>query len=97
MRIFGSIPYVHVPDEEAEKCILVNYSDEQKGYKFYNHQTKEVRVSRVVVIDEFALWYLPSPPVPRDSIPISEKEDGEAEMPTHDEDMGTLRGSPTSF
>ena len=50
-RISGSIEYVHVPkeksrklDAKAEKCILVGYSDEQKGYKCYNPRTKEVRV-----------------------------------------------------
>ena len=38
LRVFGSIAYVHVPkekrrklDSKAEKCILVGYSDEQKG------------------------------------------------------------------
>ena len=37
-RVFGSIAYMHVPkekwrklDTEAEKCILVGYSDEKKG------------------------------------------------------------------
>ena len=41
--IFGAIPYVHIPDEKpqkldpnSEKCILVGYSLEQKGYKCYN-------------------------------------------------------------
>jgi hypothetical protein len=40
LRVFGSIAYVHIPKEKrrkleakAEKCILVSYSDEQKGYK----------------------------------------------------------------
>ena len=49
LRVFGSIVYVHVPkekqgklDAKAEKCILVNYSDEQKGYKCYNPHTKQV-------------------------------------------------------
>ena len=43
LRVFGSIAYVHVPDEKrrkldpkSEKCILVDYSHEQKGYKCYN-------------------------------------------------------------
>ena len=74
LRIFGSIAYVHVPkekrrklDAKAEKCILVGYSDEQKGYKCYNPRTKEARVSRDVVFDESASWYLPSPPEPQDS------------------------------
>ena len=49
MRVFGSITYVHVRkeklrklDAKAEKCILVGYSDKQKGYKCYNPQTKYV-------------------------------------------------------
>ena len=40
VRVFGNIAYVHVPDEKkkkldakSEKCILVGYYDEQKGYK----------------------------------------------------------------
>ena len=47
LRVFGSIAYVHVPkekqrklDAKAEKCILVGYVDEQKGYKYYNPRTK---------------------------------------------------------
>ena len=50
---------MHVPkekqrklDAKAEKCILVGYSDEQKGYKCYNPLTKQARVSRDVVFDE---------------------------------------------
>ena len=64
LRVFGSIAYVHVPkekrrklDAKAEKCILVGYSDEQKGYKCYNPRTKQARVSRDVVFDESASWY----------------------------------------
>ena len=47
LQIFSRIAYVHVPDEkwrkldlESEKCILVGYSHEQKGYKCYNRRTK---------------------------------------------------------
>ena len=61
LRVFGSIAYVHVPkekqrklDAKGEKCILVGYSDEQKGYKCYNPRTKQGRVSRDVVFDESA-------------------------------------------
>ena len=43
MRVFGSIAYIHVLkekrrklDAKAKKCILVGYSYEQKGYKYYN-------------------------------------------------------------
>ena len=49
LRVFGDIAYVHVPKEKrrklevkAEKCILVGHSDEQKGYKCYNPQMKQV-------------------------------------------------------
>ena len=42
LRVFGSIAYVHVPkekrrklDAKSKKCILVDYSDEQKVYKCY--------------------------------------------------------------
>ena len=104
LRIFGSIVYVHVPkekrrklDAKAEKCILVSYSDEQKGYKCYNPRTKEVRVSRYVVFDELASWYFPSPPIPHDSILISKDEISEAEMPQHNEEIGALRESSISF
>ena len=43
LKVFRSIAYVHVLkekqrklDTKPEKCILVRYSDEQKGYKCYN-------------------------------------------------------------
>ena len=43
LRVFDNIAYVHVPKEKrrkldvkSEKCILVSYSDEQKGYKCYH-------------------------------------------------------------
>ena len=69
--MFGIIAYVNVPkekrrklDAKAEKCILVGYSDEQKGYKCYNPRTKQARVSRNVVFDESVSWYLPPTPNP---------------------------------
>ena len=43
LGVFGTIAYMYVPKEKrrkldvkSEKCILVGYSDEQKGYKCYN-------------------------------------------------------------
>ena len=66
LRVFGSIAYVHVSkekrrklDAKAENCILVEYSDEQKGYKSYNPGTTQDHLSRDVVFDESASWYLP--------------------------------------
>jgi len=59
LRMFGCIAYVHVPDEKrskidpkAEKCILIGYSLEQKGYKCFNASTRKLQVSRDVVFDE---------------------------------------------
>ncbi|MCO5596320.1 hypothetical protein L7F22_050381 [Adiantum nelumboides] len=64
LKVFGCIAYVHVPDElrtkldpKVEKCIFIEYSLEQKGYKCYNPVTRHVRVSRDVVFDEMASWY----------------------------------------
>ena len=85
--MFGSIAYVHVPkekrrklDAKAEKCILVGYSDEQKGYKCYNPRTKQARVSCDVVFDGSASWYLPSTP-DLNSNPSSDDEVNEDEIP----------------
>ena len=71
LQVFGSIAYVHVPmgkrrklDVKVEKCVLVGYSDEQKGYKYYNPRSKVVRVSRDTVFDESASCYF-SPPEPK--------------------------------
>ena len=80
-------------DAKAEKCILVGCLDEQKGY--VNVITP--RVSRDVVFDESASWYLPSPPTPMHSIPNSEDDVSEAEMPTRSDEIGALRESPISF
>ena len=58
--------YVHVPtkvisklDRKAEKCVLVGYSEEQKGYRCYNPMTKKIVVSRDVIFDELGSWYSP--------------------------------------
>ncbi|MCO5599410.1 hypothetical protein L7F22_053513 [Adiantum nelumboides] len=63
-KVFGCIAYMHVPDEfrtkldpKAEKCVLIGYSVEQKGYKCYNPITRQVRVSKDVLFDEMATWY----------------------------------------
>ena len=64
LGVFGSIAYVHVSDDKrrkldpnSEKCVLVGYSYEQKGYKCYNPLTKKVGVSQDVVFNESTSWY----------------------------------------
>ena len=80
LRVIGSINFMHVPkvkwrklDVKSEKCILVSYSDEQKGYKCYHPWTKQVRVSHNIVFNESVSWYFPSSTNPDNSIPISEE------------------------
>ena len=65
MKVFGCIAYVHVPDElrtkldpKAKKCVFIGYSLEKKGYRCYNPSTHDVRVSKDIVFDEMASWYL---------------------------------------
>lgn len=62
LRIFGSTVMVHVPkekrlkwDKKSEKCILVGYPDNVKGYRVYNPRTKTVSTSRDVIIVENTL------------------------------------------
>ena len=82
---------------KAENCILVGYSDEQKGYKCYNPRTKHACVSRNVVFDKSASWYLlPTPDL--NSNPSSDDEVNEAEVPPDEREIGTHEESgPTRF
>ena len=61
LKVFA---YVHVPDElrtkldpKTEKCVLIGYSLEQKGYNCYNPATRQLRVSKDFVFDEMSSWY----------------------------------------
>jgi hypothetical protein len=102
LRVFSSIAYVYILkekrkklDAKAKKCILVGYSDKQKGYKCYNPRTKQACVSHDVVFDEFASYYLPSAPQPK-ADPSSDGEVSEAEMPPDEPKIGTRPESPIS-
>ena len=95
---------MHVPDDKrrklspkSEKCILIDYSYEQNGYKCYNPRTKQVRVSRDVFEESASLYALPTPTP--DSIPITEDEASEPEkiLAKEEEEFGTLEGSLISF
>ncbi|CAG9135946.1 unnamed protein product [Plutella xylostella] len=57
VKVFGSIGYVHVPDQlrtkldkKSEKMILVGYDN--TNYRMYNISTKQIKVSRNVIFDE---------------------------------------------
>jgi len=63
LRVFGSICYIHVPDQRRHKLedktirgIFLGYSTQSKGYRVYNLQTKELVISRDVETDENASW-----------------------------------------
>ena len=78
LRVFNNIAYVNALDEKqkkleakSEKCILVGYSHEEKGYKCYNPRTKQVRVSCVVIFDESTSWYSLLSLAPEHSAPIT--------------------------
>ena len=87
---------MHIPDKkqqklelELEKCILVEYSLEQKGYKCYNPSTHKVRVSRDVVYEESASWY-----EPRTTTTSFDPESAEQEMEDEDQLEYIFEGSP---
>ncbi|KAG6495777.1 hypothetical protein ZIOFF_043604 [Zingiber officinale] len=63
LKIFGCLPYAHVPDQlrkklddKGEKCIFIGYSDTSKAYKLYNPETKKVIISHNVIFDEHGSW-----------------------------------------
>lgn len=58
-KVFGCKAMVMIPaekrkkfDKKAIECIFVGYSDVQKGYRFYNKNTKKITVSRDAVFFE---------------------------------------------
>src|ERR1044072_557364 len=62
LRMFGSLAYVHVPDEKRKKLndksammILIGYHP-TGAYKLLNPTTRKVTYSRDVIIDETSQW-----------------------------------------
>jgi len=63
LRIFGSICYVHIPDQKRRKLdakakcgILIGYSNQTKGYRVFLLEDEKVEVSRDVVFQEDKKW-----------------------------------------
>ncbi len=59
IRIFGCDAYMHVKDADRSKlddksieCVLIGYSDYNRGYKLYSVHNKKVYYSRDVVFNE---------------------------------------------
>ncbi|KAL0844254.1 hypothetical protein Bca101_017500 [Brassica carinata] len=62
-RVWGSLAHVHIPDEKRRKlddksavCVLLGFSEESKGYRLYNPETKKIIVSKDVVFEETKGW-----------------------------------------
>ena len=52
LRVFWSIAYAHVPDQErsklddkSKKYVFIGYDPSSKGYKLYNSSTRKVIIS----------------------------------------------------
>jgi transposase InsO family protein len=65
LRVFGSIGYTHVPDQEQSKLddkskryIFIGYDSSSKGYKLYNPNFGKIVISRDVEFDEEDFWDL---------------------------------------
>lgn len=63
LKIFGCTVFVHIPsqvrstlDPRAEKCVFIGYAPNKRGYNCYNPQTKDVRVSIMILIGNQQLW-----------------------------------------
>jgi len=59
LRVFGCATYARILDharhklqDKATKCILLGYSDTQRGYRLLDAQTRRIIVSRDVIFDE---------------------------------------------
>ena len=78
---------MHVANEKhrklnpkLEKMIFVGNSLEQKGYKCFNPSSRQTRISRNVLFDEAALWYVLV------AIYVENKEPSEATNPSSEYD-----------
>ncbi|KAJ7962054.1 Retrovirus-related Pol polyprotein from transposon TNT 1-94 [Quillaja saponaria] len=63
LRIFGSIAYAHVPDQERSKLddrsvkyVFIGDDSNSKGYKLYNPRNGKIIVSRDVEFNEDETW-----------------------------------------
>ncbi|KAL1190680.1 Retrovirus-related Pol polyprotein from transposon TNT 1-94 [Cardamine amara subsp. amara] len=62
-RVWGSLVHVHISYEKRGKFddkntvgIFVGFSEESKGYRIYNPNTKKIMISKDVVFEETKGW-----------------------------------------
>ena len=63
LKVFGSVAYAHVPDQQrtkledkSKKFIFIGYDEKTKGYMLLDPISKKVMVSRDVRVDEATKW-----------------------------------------
>jgi len=63
LKVFGSVAYAHVPDQQrtkledkSKKYIFIGYDEKTKGYRLLDPISKKVTVSRDVRVDEASKW-----------------------------------------
>jgi len=63
LRVFGSIGYTHISDQERSKLddkikryIFIGYDSSSKGCKLYNPNSEKIVISRDVEFDEEDFW-----------------------------------------
>jgi hypothetical protein len=63
LKVFGSVAYVHIPDQrrvklddKSLKLIFVGYDERSKTYKFFDPTNKNIHISRDVQVNEEAMW-----------------------------------------
>jgi hypothetical protein len=63
LRVFGSMAYMHVPeqkrtklDDRSEKLIFIGYDSSSKGYKLYNPTNGKIVVTRDGIFEEDKTW-----------------------------------------
>jgi hypothetical protein len=100
IRVFGSTVMKHIPkekrckwDKKAEKCILIGFPENIKGYRLYNPATKSISTSRDVIIMEQKnahqehlveveeLLHEPEPsPIPKCTDPVEDTPENTSEL-----------------
>ena len=90
LKVFGCDAYVHVPkekrsklDNKAENCIFIGYKDGMKGYKIWNHTTKNNVYNWDVLFREVK-------EVPRQEVNPMEKEPKKIEFKLEGEEFDSI-------
>jgi hypothetical protein len=63
LKVFGSVAYVHIPDQrrvklddKSLKLIYVGYDERSKTYKLFDPTNKKIHISRDVQVNDEAMW-----------------------------------------